>query len=499
MGKLFAPIIDKSITAFTDNSCTIKYYLPYGTTGSGVILRTVAVSSNGQDDIGYSYNVINSDSLKIETPLTTDMIAQLYLVSEKPILNSGETLESWLKNPNNASKQSVASEPVTFYNIKEGGHDINLDYSISNSKLIITGLFDFENTDILKYCNIKIKDEKGNLVEEKLDIYPLQENYIQIEISISNQINTISAEVEYFTIKGYTNYTNEEKSIKPSSFTNVHPSNYSIFLYSISYTNGKIDAKISIRQGYSYTPYLYRGYYDELNIYKEKLIDKGTPDTNSSSYSYQDNTYESGKLYSYRLLLDFGYDADLKKGVYLEKKIDNCISFFEDVYLQNLEGTKSLKVRFNPAIDSIKRNFKDTITATLGSDYPYITRAGKNKYRTFNLGGLITIEGDLENVANSKFLSASAISKIQKLQSQVTEFYDFRAAAEKIYREEVLNFLHSPDIKLFKSTPEGNIYVYLSNISLSVDKVSARNLQSFTCQATEVEDPYINEYTKYVE
>lgn len=493
MGKLFAPIIDKSITAFTDDSCTIKYYLPYGTTGSGVILRTVAVSSNGQDDISYSYNVINSDLLEVEIPLTTDIIAQLYLVSEEPILNSGETLESWLKNPDNASKQSVASEPVTFYKIKEGEHDIKLDYSISNSKLIITGLFDFENTDILKYCNIKIKDEKGNLVEEKLDIYPLQENYIQIEISISNQINKLVVEVEYLTIKGYTKFTEKERSIKLSSFPNIHPSNNSISLYSISYANGKIDAKISIRQEYSYTPYLYRGYYDELNIYKEKLIDKGTPDTKLSSYSYQDNTYESGKLYSYRLLLDFG------DNVYLEKKIDNCISFFEDVYLQNLEGTKSLKVRFNPAIDSIKRNFKDTITATLGSDYPYITRAGKSKYRTFNLGGLITIEDDLESVTNSKFLSASAIKKIQNLQNQVTEFYDFRAAAEKIYREEVLNFLHSPDIKLFKSTPEGNIYVYLSNISLSVDKVSARNLQSFTCQATEVEDPYINEYTKYVE
>jgi len=148
---------------------------------------------------------------------------------------------------------------------------------------------------------------------------------------------------------------------------------------------------------------------------------------------------------------------------------------FDDMFL--LSKNKTLRIRFNPDISSYKRNVADVITATLGGAYPFVRRNGAQKYRTFTINGMISYEG--EDLTDDR----SLLNEITLLSD---DSYDNHVINERKYRDKVLDFLYTPDIKLFKSTQEGNIFVYLSNISLTPEKTLWRSIYSFSCTATEV-------------
>ena len=60
-------------------------------------------------------------------------------------------------------------------------------------------------------------------------------------------------------------------------------------------------------------------------------------------------------------------------------------------------GGQSLRIRYNPTVSNFKYNINENIQRTLGSKYPFITRNGKNNYRTFSIGGLITSFMDIDS------------------------------------------------------------------------------------------------------
>jgi hypothetical protein len=69
--------------------------------------------------------------------------------------------------------------------------------------------------------------------------------------------------------------------------------------------------------------------------------------------------------------------------------------------------------------------------------------------------------------------------------------------AEKIYRERVLEFLYSPDIKLFMTAPEGNMLVYISNVSLTPEKSLGRAIYNISCTLTEIAPIEADTYIQY--
>lgn len=179
----------------------------------------------------------------------------------------------------------------------------------------------------------------------------------------------------------------------------------------------------------------------------------------------------------------------------------------EDSYI--LSPAQSLTIKYNPEVTNLKRNIVDVVTPTLGSAYPFIRRAGAQRYKTFTLGGLISIEAEnpdapwgVDSTDNGEKRDAQTVTytllteadrtSLQAIDNMQLDSYDARAAKERIYRERVLDFLEDGKIKLFKSVQEGNIFVYLSNVSLTADKPSGRNLYSFSCTATEVTPQYEN-------
>ena len=73
--------------------------------------------------------------------------------------------------------------------------------------------------------------------------------------------------------------------------------------------------------------------------------------------------------------------------------------------------------------------------------------------------------------------------------------YDY--TYEREFREKVMEFLSDGKVKMFKSPTEGNILIYLNNISLSPNKSLSRLVSSFTSTATEVAKNTIDNQIKY--
>lgn len=178
----------------------------------------------------------------------------------------------------------------------------------------------------------------------------------------------------------------------------------------------------------------------------------------------------------------------------LEEAYDiSTILLPEDAYL--LEPNKTMCIKYNPEVSSLKRNYIDVITPTLGRETPFIRRAGVQKYKTFTLGGMISIEAEVDDnpwddntQTNTRSLLTADDEKIlEAIDNMQLSTYDSRAVKEKLYRERILDYLEDGKIKLFKSVQEGNIFVYLSAVTLTSDKTSGRNLYSFSCTATEVQ------------
>ena len=176
----------------------------------------------------------------------------------------------------------------------------------------------------------------------------------------------------------------------------------------------------------------------------------------------------------------------------------------EDSFL--ITKDKSLQIRYDPTLTNLKRNYVDVITPTLGSAYPFVRRSGHQKYRTFTFGGLIsyhandglTIPTDISEAILSNSLSATSLVSLglneydEEAQGLLDEF-----TKEKIFRDKVLDFLYSDKIFLFKSAAEGNMFVRLSNISLTSNKTLGRMIYSFSATATEVMEPEAKNYVDF--
>lgn len=151
-----------------------------------------------------------------------------------------------------------------------------------------------------------------------------------------------------------------------------------------------------------------------------------------------------------------------------------------------------LKVRYNPEISSYKRNVADSITPTLGGAYPFVRRNGKQIYRTFNLGGLISFNQEVNELNgedifhNSMFINVNDIKDIDLNHYATLAPTDRERVYEKLFREKVMNFLYDDQVILFKSLEEGNIFVRLTGVSFTPNKQLGRMIYSFTAQAVEV-------------
>jgi len=58
------------------------------------------------------------------------------------------------------------------------------------------------------------------------------------------------------------------------------------------------------------------------------------------------------------------------------------------------DGTRQLKIRFNPQVSSFKNDLLEQKIETIGSKYPFIFRNGNVCYKEFPINGLISFNMD---------------------------------------------------------------------------------------------------------
>ena len=240
-------------------------------------------------------------------------------------------------------------------------------------------------------------------------------------------------------------------------------------------------------------------------------------DITQEKYVYKDILPEAGIQYTYGARL-IGYNNGQ---VYKELHTTNIriatanALFFEDILLMTKD--QILKFRYNTEVSTFKYTIADSITPTLGGTYPFVRRNGKQRYRTFSLKGLISLAQENDDTCynisdTSSYLLGPLLygintttpvtkgaEKCQKIiANQELSAYEKAILLERQYRDLVNDFLYKPTIKLFKSAQEGNIFIYLNNISLTPEPKLGRLVYSISCQCTEVEPTTMDTYRKFL-
>ena len=270
----------------------------------------------------------------------------------------------------------------------------------------------------------------------------------------------------------------------------------------------------------------------ERNHRANCTLDKKVSTLNKPVYNevieHDDVSAEPGIIYRYRMRFKtwkettwqyaFCENDDVKAN-YIETK-KPVILFIEDIFLATKDLT--LKIKYNPDLTTYKRNVVDTITPTLGGAYPFVRRNGAQIYRTFNLGGLIsynaelyhsnnwsldsvhsTVKSDNDEFFESLFINQAGKNIIdssrynQLIADGVITVEQKRILYERLFRTMVMDFLYDDQVILFKSQPEGNIFVRLSNVQLTPNKQLDRHIYSFSATATEVLEANADNYLKY--
>jgi hypothetical protein len=166
---------------------------------------------------------------------------------------------------------------------------------------------------------------------------------------------------------------------------------------------------------------------------------------------------------------------------------------FEDVFLY--DGARQLKVRFNPSVSGIHETILESKTDTIGGKYPFFFRNGDVKYRDFTLGGLVSFHMD-----EQRLFSVYGVEDQpgrERTYTPMPDIEDFSLSTdltgknfthERKFREEVLEWLNNGQVKLFRSSSEGNMLVRLMGCSMSPDQTTSRMIYSFSSQAYECDD-----------
>lgn len=192
-----------------------------------------------------------------------------------------------------------------------------------------------------------------------------------------------------------------------------------------------------------------------------------------SQWNWKDFTVEQGYSYKYALQQYNDY------GVVSNKIESNIVNVdFENCYLY--DGTRQLKIKFNPKITSFKTTILEQKLDTLGGKHPHFFRNGKVAYKEFPISGLVSHESDDEEL----FLSAEEIFKTEDSYGLTEK----NITSERIFKLKVLEWLQNGEAKLFRSPSEGNYIVRLLNIQLQPNDTLGRMLHTFSATAYEISD-----------
>ena len=221
-------------------------------------------------------------------------------------------------------------------------------------------------------------------------------------------------------------------------------------------------------------------------------------DDNNHIAQFQDFLIEQGETYGYAVQQ---YNDN---NIYSIKKPDISggadpiwITIdFEDSFLW--DGEKQLKIKFNPKVSSFKINRQEQKMETSGSQFPFFTRNGKIAYHEFPISGLISYQMDEEELFMTD--EELGLTKGDDIRSKTEEDltidflgrYDrtltlqgYNFAAERKFKNTVLEWLGNGKPKFFKSPSEGNFIIRIMNPSLTPEDKVSRMIHNFSATGYE--------------
>ena len=506
---------------------------------SGIKITNMIYDSNAKGQYNYYIQINPSDLMKNSFGLNEFQLNQFYKVqlrftsinaSDPP--SEGRQLATWLFD--NMQYFSEWSKVCLIKGIEQPHISIRgFDDTQDNQKTVLTNpMIDIigeltyaQNngieTEYLKSYNIKLYQANNttNILLDSGDIYtnPHNPNELNYEVSYD-----LLDGVDYILALTYT--TN-------NLFSQTINYTFTILEYGVDELNASINATVDKQNGRvridiiandpteKFTGNLtIRRTSSQSNFHRWEDVNTVAYITGTElNYSWYDSTIQSGVWYKYCAQKR---NAHGDRGPIIQ--IDNPIMcLLNDIFLTKKDC--QLKIKFNPSLNEFKYNVTESQQTTIGSKFPYIKRNGANYFRTFPIGGLISSfidttdwydphfykkDGEEEESFHNDeneikiFTSKEEIyGETQSLynnynqEQNIDEYNDY--IYERKFREKVYDFLYKHDVKLFRSTTQGNILIKLMNIDFQPVESLGRMLYSFTATAIEVDEANIKNYQKY--
>lgn len=250
---------------------------------------------------------------------------------------------------------------------------------------------------------------------------------------------------------------------------------------------------------------------NDFNTWDDLLIyDPNETLAKNTHFIFNDLSIQSGIWYKYAIQ---GEDKTSKTRTAIVYDTTENIAVFEHMFLV-AEG-QQLKIKYNPTVSTYKRNIQESQTTTLGAQFPFIRRNGSMDYYQLSIFGMISAisdedeikviyqngkETNVENISRGRLFGSKAFIYGGEHQAELYQEYNQSnnigkyndIIYEKMFRDKVIDFLYKDNVKLFKSTPEGNRLVKIMNVNLTPEAGLGRYIYSFSCDAIEIAEPSVN-------
>ena len=391
------------------------------------------------------------------------------------------------------------SQPIlTLQNLSSSSEEGASSIGITTNTLDIVGSLTFQDSqesDSLSSYQIKLYDEDNNLLTDSGIIYtsaynnPNEINYTLKYILENGSAYTVTIDIatnnyyyQTFTYNIIVIQTHENPLNALVVAENEKESGR-IKLTIASTTTDTFQGSVIIRRTSNRSNFtIWEDIYTRVYPTKELI-----------NFTWYDCTVESGIWYNYSVQKK---DVSGQRGeeTYIEKPV---LAYFEDMFL-NAEK-QQLRIRYNPAVSTMRQNVSEARAETLGSQYPIIRRNGYINYRSLNISGLITALDDFKDIFTSKEelygKEATSLYDDYNEEERITEYNDY--ILEREFREKVITFLYKDNIKLLRTLTEGNVLVKLMNISLTPQTTLGRMIYSFSAEAYEVAECSLDNFINY--
>ena len=411
-------------------------------------------------------------------------------------LNVPQAIDSWLTtNQSSFSEWSSVCliRAISTPDLELTGWDIQSNkLTWSNTSNTLTGKLVFADaaeTETLKSYRVVLKDDSGNILTDSGLLYSntfSDVNTFTYTFKYNFEVgNFYSYEIEYTTMNLYTDRTALDL------FEVIQESDLTVDATISTYADQE-DGCIVVtidkpESAIRFTGDVYIRRMDvKTNIWEDVYAFTDFNSVSKFTKEWKDYSIESGCEYLYCIQI---VDNTTNKRGGIVVAAEPSIVILDDIFITTAE--RNLKIEYNPNVSSFKRTIMESKTDTIGSQYPFFKRNGHTNYAQFPIGGLIVADD------NIGFLNLAPYSVMGNGGNAVISDAAYDFIKEREYRKEILEFLQSDNIKLFRSTPEGNLLIKIMDVSLSPMNGLGRKIWSFTATAYEVDECTVENFKKY--